>query len=72
MPVGIWGTHEVWPQAGLDRAVAAAPAHAWPIVYGEALVPHPAGVPPASSGSAIAYALEAVVSRARTLAGDPA
>jgi 1-acyl-sn-glycerol-3-phosphate acyltransferase len=68
VPVGIWGTHEVWPRAGLVPA-SLLRRHSSAIVYGEALVPHPGESPTAFRGR-YREALESTVSRARTLAGD--
>ena len=70
VPVGIWGTHEVWPRAGLDRA-SLRRRHTMAVVYGEAIVPHPQEAP-AEFRDRFRDGLEAVVSRARNLAGDPA
>lgn len=69
IPVGIWGTHEVWPRAGLDRG-SLLHRHTMGIVYGSVLVPHP-GEPPAEFRERYREALDAAVTRARTLAGDP-
>jgi 1-acyl-sn-glycerol-3-phosphate acyltransferase len=70
VPVGIWGTHEVWPRAGLDRA-SLGRRHTMAVVYGEAIVPH-SHEAPAEFRERFRHGLEAVVSRARNLAGDPA
>ena len=68
VPVGIWGTHEVWPRAGLDRA-SLRRRHTMAVVYGSAIVPHPQESP-AEFRDRFRDGLEAVVSRARNLAGD--
>jgi 1-acyl-sn-glycerol-3-phosphate acyltransferase len=68
VPVGIWGTHEVWPRAGLDRS-SLGRRHTLALVYGEAIVPHP-GESPGSFRERYRDGLEAVVLRARTIAGD--
>ncbi len=70
VPVGIWGTHDVWPRAGLDRA-SLLRRHTMAVVYGEALVPRPDDSP-AAFRARFHDGLDEVVSRARTLAGDPA
>jgi 1-acyl-sn-glycerol-3-phosphate acyltransferase len=70
VPVGIWGTHEVWPRKGLVTS-SLLRRHTAACVYGEALVPHP-GESPTAFRDRYRIALEATVSRARTLAGDPA
>jgi len=70
VPVGIWGTHEVWPRSGLVPA-SLLRRHGSAIVYGEALVPHP-NESPTAFRERYRVALEATVSRARTLAGDGA
>lgn len=70
VPVGIWGTHEVWPKAGLDRA-SLLRRHTVALVYGEAIVPHPQESP-AEFRARYRDGLEMVLARARTLAGDPA
>jgi 1-acyl-sn-glycerol-3-phosphate acyltransferase len=68
VPVGIWGTQEVWPRAGLDfRGLLR--RHRLAIVYGPALVAHPDGSPTAFR-ERYREALEATVTRARALAGD--
>lgn len=68
VPVGIWGTHEVWPRAGFVPG-SLLRRHRSAIVYGPALVPHP-GEAPTAFRERYREALEATVSRARTLAGD--
>jgi len=69
IPVGIWGTQQVWPKAGLDRAaIVRRPSLA--IVFGPALMP--AGSTPTEFRERYRVALEAEVARARQLAGDPA
>ncbi len=70
VPVGIWGTHEVWPRAGLDRA-SLRRRHTMAVVYGGAIVPHPQESP-AEFRDRFREGLEEVVSRARTLSGDAA
>lgn len=70
VPVGIWGTHEVWPKAGLDRT-SLLRRHTMALVYGDAIVPHPQESPTAFRDR-YREGLEAVLARARTLAGDPA
>jgi len=70
VPVGIWGTQHVWPKEGLDRA-ALLRRETLAIVIGEALEPHP-DEPPGEFRERYRVALEAVVARARTMAGDPA
>jgi hypothetical protein len=68
IPVGIWGTHQVWPKAGLDRsAILRRPSLA--IVFGTALTP--AGSTPAEFRERYREALEAQVARARQLTGAP-
>ncbi len=67
VPVGIWGTHEVWPRAGLDRT-SLGRRHTMAVVYGGAIVPHPQESP-AEFRDRFREGLEAVVSRARTIAG---
>lgn len=69
VPVGIWGTHEVWPRQGLDRS-SLRRRHTMAIVYASALVPHPQE-PPGEFRDRYRDALETVLARARTLAGDP-
>jgi 1-acyl-sn-glycerol-3-phosphate acyltransferase len=69
VPVGVWGTHHVWPKTGLDRvALRRRPTIA--IVFGAALAPH-ADEPPGEFRERYRVALDAVVSRARTMTGDP-
>ena len=69
MPVGIWGTHEVWPRSGLDRS-SLLRRHTLAMVYGDALVPHP-GESPTAFRERFRVALEVAVARARTMAdGD--
>ena len=70
VPVGIWGTQEVWPKTGLDRA-SLLRRHTMALVYGEAIVPHPQESP-AEFRVRYRDGLETVLARARTLAGDPA
>ena len=69
VPVGIWGTQEVWPRGGLERA-SLLRRHTLALVYGTALVPHP-GEPPSEFRERYRGGLEEVVARARTLAEDP-
>lgn len=68
MPVGIWGTHEVWPRRGLDPS-SLLRRHTLALVYGEAVVPRP-GEAPGGFRERYRAALEAVVLRARTIAGE--
>lgn len=70
VPVGIWGTQEVWPREGLDKA-ALLRRHTMALVYGDAIWPHP-GESPAAFRERYRAGLEVVVSRARALADDPA
>jgi len=70
VPVGIWGTHEVWPRTGLVPGSLLRRRRS-AIVYGEALVPHP-GEPPTAFRERYREALEATVARAQTLSGDGA
>lgn len=70
VPVGIWGTHEVWPRTGLDRS-SLLRRHTVALVYGEAIVPHPQESP-AEFRARYREGLETVLARARTLAGGPA
>ena len=70
VPVGIWGTHHVWPKGGLDRG-ALRRRHTIAIVIGQALQAHP-DEPPGEFRERYRAALEAVVSRAWTMTGDPA
>lgn len=69
VPVGIWGTQEVWPRGGLERA-SLLRRHTLALVYGTALVPHP-GEPPSEFRERYRGGLEEVVARARTLAEAP-
>ena len=69
VPVGIWGTHRVWPKEGLDRA-ALVRRETLAIVMGPGIQPHP----DESAGEfreRYRAALETVVARARTMTGDP-
>jgi 1-acyl-sn-glycerol-3-phosphate acyltransferase len=69
IPVGVWGTQEVWPKAGLDRtALLRRPRLA--IVFGPPLMP--AGSTPAEFRERFRMALEAQLARAQQLAGDDA
>ena len=70
VPVGVWGTQHGWPKAGLDRA-ALRRRHTIAIVFGSALASHP-DEPPGEFRERYRAALEAVVSRARTMTEDPA
>jgi 1-acyl-sn-glycerol-3-phosphate acyltransferase len=67
VPVGIWGTHEVWPRAGFVPG-SLLRRHRSAIVYGPTLVPHP-GEAPTAFRERYREALEETVSRARALAG---
>lgn len=66
VPVGVWGTHEVWPRSGLDRE-SLLRRHTLALVYGEAVTARPEESPSAFRERYRA-ALEAAVSRARTIA----
>lgn len=70
VPVGIWGTQEVWPRAGLDRT-SLVRRHTMAVVYGPALVASSAESP-AVFRERYRAALEISIARARELAGDPA
>ena len=70
VPVGIWGTQHLWPKEGLDRS-ALRHRHTIAVVFGLAIEPHPEE-PPGEFRERYRAALDAVVSRARTMAGDPA
>ena len=70
VPVGIRGTHHLWPKEGLDRA-GLLPRPTIAIVFGCALEPHP-DEPPGEFRERYRVALDAVVSRARIITGDPA
>ena len=68
LPVGIWGTHEAWPKRGLDaRALRRRPRVA--VIYGDPLIPIP-GESPTAFRERFSTALQHVVDRARSLAGD--
>jgi 1-acyl-sn-glycerol-3-phosphate acyltransferase len=70
VPVGIWGTHHLWPKEGLDRAgLLRRPTIA--IVIGQVLEAHPDETP-GEFRERYRVALDAVVSRARTMTGDQA
>jgi 1-acyl-sn-glycerol-3-phosphate acyltransferase len=69
VPVGIWGTQWVWPREGLD-AGSLLRRHTIAVVYGEVLASHPEESP-GEFRERYRAALEAVVARARTIAGDP-
>jgi 1-acyl-sn-glycerol-3-phosphate acyltransferase len=68
VPVGIWGTHRVWPRGGLELG-SLPRRHTLAIVYGGSIVPHP-GESPEGFRERYHHALEEVVVRARALAGD--
>ena len=70
VPVGIWGTQDVWPRAGLDRA-SLFRRHMLALVYGDPLIAHP-GESPGGFRERYRSALADAVTRARTIAGDPA
>jgi 1-acyl-sn-glycerol-3-phosphate acyltransferase len=68
IPVGVWGTQDLWPQEGLDRsALLRRPRLA--LVFGPPLMP--AGSTPAEFRERYRAALEEQLARARQLAGDP-
>ena len=69
VPVGIWGTHRVWPKEGLDRA-ALLRRETLAIVMGPGIQPHP-DESPGEFRERYRDALETVVARARTMTGDP-
>lgn len=69
VPVGIWGTHEVWPRSGLDRA-SLLRRYTLAVVYGDVLVPRP-GESPATFRERFRVALEVALARARAIAGGP-
>lgn len=69
VPVGVWGTHEVWPRQGLVRGSLLG-RHVLAVVYGDAIFAHP-GESPASFRERYRTALVTVVERARTIAGEP-
>jgi 1-acyl-sn-glycerol-3-phosphate acyltransferase len=69
VPVGIWGTHRVWPKEGLDRA-ALVRRETLAIVMGPGIQPHP-DESPGEFRERYRAALETVVARARTMTGDP-
>ena len=69
VPVGIWGTHRVWPKEGLDRA-ALVRRETLAIVMGPGIQPHP-DESPGEFRERYRVALETVVARARTITGDP-
>lgn len=70
IPVGIWGTQTLWPRDGLiRRALLRRPRFA--MVFGPAVVPAPEGAEaPSEFRARYLAALELVVARARSLAGD--
>lgn len=70
MPVGIWGTHEVWPRSGLDPS-SLLRRHTLALVYGEAVRARP-DESPGEFRERYRAALEIAVSRARTIAGSGA
>jgi 1-acyl-sn-glycerol-3-phosphate acyltransferase len=68
VPVGIWGTHQAWPQHGLDaRELRRRPRVA--VIYGDPLIPSP-GETPTAFRERFSTALQRAVDRARCLAGD--
>lgn len=69
VPVGIWGTHEVWPRSGLDRT-SLLRRHTLTLVFGEAVRARP-HESPGEFRERYRSALEIAVSRARTIAGGP-
>jgi 1-acyl-sn-glycerol-3-phosphate acyltransferase len=69
VPVGIWGTHRVWPKEGLDRA-ALLRRETLAIVMGQGIQPHP-DESPGEFRERYRAALETVVARAKTMTGDP-
>jgi 1-acyl-sn-glycerol-3-phosphate acyltransferase len=69
VPVGIWGTHRVWPKEGLDRATLLR-RETLAIVMGPGIQPHP-DESPGEFRERCRDALETVVARARTMTGDP-
>jgi 1-acyl-sn-glycerol-3-phosphate acyltransferase len=70
IPVGIWGTQALWPREGLIRgALLRRPRFA--MVFGPAVVPAAEGAEaPSDFRGRYLAALELVVVRARSLAGD--
>lgn len=66
VPVGVWGTHEVWPRSGLDRT-SLLRRHPLALVYGEAVRARP-DESPGEFRERYRAALEVAVSRARTIA----
>jgi 1-acyl-sn-glycerol-3-phosphate acyltransferase len=66
VPVGIWGTHEVWPRSGLDRT-SLLRRHTLALVYGEAVRARP-DESPSEFRERYRAALVVAVSRARTIA----
>jgi 1-acyl-sn-glycerol-3-phosphate acyltransferase len=69
VPVGIWGTQDVWGRTGFVRG-SLLRRHTMAVVYGEAVVPHPDEAPEAFRRR-YGRGLETVVARAGSLAGDP-
>jgi 1-acyl-sn-glycerol-3-phosphate acyltransferase len=70
VPVGVWGTHEVWPRSGLDRT-SLLRRHPLALVYGEAVRARP-DESPGEFRERYRAALEVAVSRARTIADEGA
>jgi 1-acyl-sn-glycerol-3-phosphate acyltransferase len=71
VPVGIWGTQDVWPRGGLGRRTALLRRRALALVYGDPLTARP-GETPSGFRERYRTALEAAIVRARTIAGDDA
>jgi 1-acyl-sn-glycerol-3-phosphate acyltransferase len=68
VPVGIWGTHTAWPKQGLDaRTLLRRPSVA--VIYGEPLISAP-DESPTEFRERFHAALQRLVDRARSLAGD--
>jgi 1-acyl-sn-glycerol-3-phosphate acyltransferase len=70
VPVGVWGTHEVWPRSGLDRT-SLQRRHPLAVVYGEAVRGRP-DESPGEFRERYRTALEVAVSRARSIADEGA
>jgi 1-acyl-sn-glycerol-3-phosphate acyltransferase len=68
VPVGLWGTHAIWPRGGLDRT-ALRRRRPFAVVYGEPLLPRP-HEPPADFRERFEVALRTVLCRARSLASE--
>lgn len=67
VPVGMWGTQEIWPRTGIVRAALwRRPTFA--VVYGDPVVPHP-GESPSAFRERYRAALQDAVARARAIAG---